>query len=364
MSISVPRVSVIIPAYNAERYLGECLQSMTDQIEKSLEILVINDGSTDNTLEIAHQWAQIDERIKVLNKENGGAGSARNLGFEQAIGKYIAVQDADDYSHPLRFQHQADFLDRNDGVDYVGSYAKRIGCNERSLGFITPPSNLAAIQKRMRAQIAFVHASLMFRRKIIDDGIRYDTTLISAQDWEMLTRVASKYSGANVPAPLYVYRNVGTQLTQKYAIGGAIRGRWVNEQLFRQKNRLPLLSDLPSSPSRNDAVEMGLDADKLDQNVLTRFEYVMRLNLRSLEFTANQHLALELRTYRDMMLPKYHAKADALLFLYGGVRNLTSLSNHQLRHELINLAKREAMYHAHILKRGWEFRKWNYTPQV
>src|SRR5690625_4113845 len=78
MNIARPRVSVIIPAYNVEKYLGECLQSMIDQTEKSLEILVINDGSADKTLEVARRWAQYDPRIKIFDKENGGAADRKS----------------------------------------------------------------------------------------------------------------------------------------------------------------------------------------------------------------------------------------------------------------------------------------------
>lgn len=90
-------VSIIIPVYNASKYLEKCLDSIINQTYQNIEIITINDGSKDNSLEILNEYASKDNRIKIIDKENGGVSSARNIGIDMATGKYIMFIDADDY---------------------------------------------------------------------------------------------------------------------------------------------------------------------------------------------------------------------------------------------------------------------------
>lgn len=95
-----PKVSIIVPVYNVENYLRKCLDSLINQTLKNIEIICINDGSTDNSLSILEEYASKDERIIVINQENAGVSSARNRGLEIATGEYIAFVDADDSVTP------------------------------------------------------------------------------------------------------------------------------------------------------------------------------------------------------------------------------------------------------------------------
>lgn len=92
-----PLISVVIAAYNIEQYLGKCIESVQCQTYSNLEIIVVNDGSKDNVSKIAHGYASKDERIKVVDKENGGLSDARNAGIDIAQGEYIVIVDGDDY---------------------------------------------------------------------------------------------------------------------------------------------------------------------------------------------------------------------------------------------------------------------------
>ena len=93
-------VSVIIPAYNAEKYLGFCLDTVIAQTHKKLEIIVINDGSKDNTGKICDEYAEKDSRIRVIHQENKGLSSARNVALDIMTGEYIAFIDSDDFIEP------------------------------------------------------------------------------------------------------------------------------------------------------------------------------------------------------------------------------------------------------------------------
>ena len=92
-----PELSVIVPVYNSEQYISACLDSLTNQTYKNIEIICVNDGSEDNSLEKLRQYKQIDPRIIVIDKKNGGVSSARNLGMLASHGKYITFIDSDDY---------------------------------------------------------------------------------------------------------------------------------------------------------------------------------------------------------------------------------------------------------------------------
>lgn len=111
------KISVIIPVYNAAKYLKVCLDSIMQQTYRNLEVLLVNDGSTDNSLAIAFSYAEYEERIVVIDQENQGASAARNQGLLQATGDYIAFVDADDWLEPDYFQalsagfvHDADLI--------------------------------------------------------------------------------------------------------------------------------------------------------------------------------------------------------------------------------------------------------------
>lgn len=95
-----PEISIIIPVYNVQNYLEKCLGSVKNQTFQDWEAICVNDGSTDNSLEILQQYAENDERFVVINQENGGVSSARNTGLNSATGKYIMFLDSDDFIHP------------------------------------------------------------------------------------------------------------------------------------------------------------------------------------------------------------------------------------------------------------------------
>ena len=90
-------VSIIVPVYNAERYLSRCIDSILEQSFTDFELLLINDGSNDNSADICDEYVAKDSRVLVFHKENGGASAARNYGLDKAVGKYVCFIDADDW---------------------------------------------------------------------------------------------------------------------------------------------------------------------------------------------------------------------------------------------------------------------------
>lgn len=109
------KISVIVPVYKVEQYLNRCIRSIVDQTYQNLEIILVDDGSPDNCGAMCDLWAQKDPRIKVIHKENGGSGAARNTALDAATGDYIAFVDSDDYICPEMLQHLLQLL--KDGAD-------------------------------------------------------------------------------------------------------------------------------------------------------------------------------------------------------------------------------------------------------
>ena len=121
----MPKLSVIVPIYNVEEYLANCIESILNQTFKDFELILINDGSTDNSLEICYRYRDRDKRINVINKKNGGVSSARNIGIEISKGEYIAFVDPDDDIEINMYEELMGIMENNN-VDIVVSGFKFI----------------------------------------------------------------------------------------------------------------------------------------------------------------------------------------------------------------------------------------------
>lgn len=120
MNLDRPIVSVIVPIYNAEQYIDKCLNSLVSQIYKELEIILVDDGSSDGGAELCDKWAKQDGRIRVYHKPNEGLVSARKKGVTEAKGKYVAHVDVDDWIEPEMYEHMVQWAVENN-ADVVTS---------------------------------------------------------------------------------------------------------------------------------------------------------------------------------------------------------------------------------------------------
>ena len=125
----MPKVSIVIPTYNVEQYLKECLDSVVNQTLKDIEIICVDDGATDNSGKILDEYATKDSRIKVIHKENGGYGKAMNVGIDNATGEYIGIVEPDDWIEPDMFEVLYDNA-VNYNVDCVKSNYLRYSSNK------------------------------------------------------------------------------------------------------------------------------------------------------------------------------------------------------------------------------------------
>lgn len=202
-----PKVSVLIACRNAQRTVGHCLESILSQTVPAFEILVCDDGSTDKTVSLVEKFAQGDGRIKLLkNPSNQGAASARNRCLDCAQGEYIAIQDADDYSSPDRFEKQAAFLDKHPEFAFVSAGMARFDAQGE---WSWHRSEKRAPQKEdLLAGPPFVHAASVFRREALAlvGGYRVARETRRGQDYDLFLRLyAAGLRGANLPDILYFY---------------------------------------------------------------------------------------------------------------------------------------------------------------
>jgi glycosyltransferase involved in cell wall biosynthesis len=128
--MSLPLVSIIIPVYNTEEYLDECLDSCINQTYTNLEIICINDGSTDNSLQILEKYAKTDKRIKVIDKKNEGVGTARNIGIDSALGEWVTFLDSDDFFELDGIESLVNSSFSNDADMIIGNYYYYDSLNE------------------------------------------------------------------------------------------------------------------------------------------------------------------------------------------------------------------------------------------
>ncbi len=212
---ALPKVSVVMSVYNGGRYVQQAVRSILGQTLSDFEFIIVNDGSSDNTLDILLSFD--DPRIVIINnEENIGITKSLNRGIFRASGDYIARQDADDFSLPNRLELQAAFLDGNPEFGLVGSCGYWIDAEGALLREWHPTNDAIMIQKLLLSVIPFMHGTFMFRRFILDDlGGGYDERYPVAQDCDLLLRVSDRWEVTNLPEILYVHRRHKDTLTTR-----------------------------------------------------------------------------------------------------------------------------------------------------
>lgn len=201
-----PEVSVIIPAYNAEAYLAETIESARAQTFRSFEILVIDDGSSDNSADVAERFTP---QVRVLRKKNGGPASARNLGIRESSGKYIAFLDSDDLWMPDKLARQVAYFESHPAVGllYGEALMFRIVDGEKRLEGKIGYTGEASLRLLLYGDF-IPNSTVMIRRECIDRvGLLNESRdLIAVEDYEYWMRIAKEFPIAGMPEPLAWYR--------------------------------------------------------------------------------------------------------------------------------------------------------------
>lgn len=215
--INEPIISVIMPVYNAEKYLDESIQSILNQTFNNFEFIIINDGSTDKSFEIIEKYKNQEERIILINRENKGLIASLNEGIKLSKGKYIARMDADDISLPERFRKQLDIIERNN-ADICGSHYFIINDKSNFIDASIVPIHQTDFLIYLAITTPFAHPSVLIRKDfLIENNIFYgETEFKYAEDyalWIFLWNKKAKF--VNVNDFLISYRTFDSSLSKK-----------------------------------------------------------------------------------------------------------------------------------------------------
>ena len=206
----MPELSVIIPVYNTELYLRECLNSVVAQTYKDMEIICVNDGSTDNSLEILNEYKEKDTRIKVITIKNQGPATARNTGLYAATGKYITFVDSDDYIEKTTYEKALQHITDADivcfGIDVFGNYSlktRKSDSNYYKISF----KGKTKLNNKIRYKADCSVCNKIFKKSLINDkeinfpqGRRYED---AAFYWKYIASVKTAWF---IDENLYKYR--------------------------------------------------------------------------------------------------------------------------------------------------------------
>jgi glycosyltransferase involved in cell wall biosynthesis len=208
MSPTVPLISIITPAYNTERFLSDAIESALAQTVADFELLIADDGSTDDTLEVARRWERLDPRVRVSTGPNGGTPRARNRAMQQARGSYFALLDSDDVWQPGFLEAQLAVFRDHPEADVVTGNAYNFGgpAHGRPLKAIGSTCRRLSLLEIIENEDAVCIMSV-FRRRVFDGIGGFNPDLRQCEDYEYWVRAA--HAGFVVlvnPAPFAYYR--------------------------------------------------------------------------------------------------------------------------------------------------------------
>ena len=215
-----PLVSVIVPVYKTEQYLSDCVDSILAQSAGDFELLLIDDGSPDGSGAICDGYAQADARVRAIHKENGGVSSARNLGIEQATGRYIVFIDSDDYVDPDHLRHmlEAEAESAADGksvmiiTDYQpfseSGQEERTFPGQMTMDLVSGGTSPEQFRELVFGFRIFPPYCKLYRADVIQSqGLRFDTTIRTAEDFDFNRRYLEYVDRVcYIPAISYHYR--------------------------------------------------------------------------------------------------------------------------------------------------------------
>ncbi len=222
MKNKIPKISVIMPNYNSEKYLKEVIESILNQTFSDFEFIIIDDGSSDRSWEIIQEYAKKDKRIiAIKNEKNLWVHKTRNKLFDFVKGEYIAMMDSDDICYPHRLQKQFDFLEKHNLYALCGTNFILIDEKWKEIGQKKFPETDKEIKESFFWRNPFGQNTVMMRTSVFDTIWWYDETLEVAEDLDMWVRIWTKYKMYNLQENLVKYRI-----------------HWKNSILTRQKEHI------------------------------------------------------------------------------------------------------------------------------
>lgn len=315
----MPKISIIVPVYNVERYLVDCIESIRNQSLTDIEIILVDDGSLDNSGAICDDYALKDDRIKVIHKKNGGLSSARNAGLEVAVGEYIGFVDSDDWVDSEMYG----FLYKN----AVEKQAEIAVCNIAKMGPDGKFSNFdegntdilftraEGMEELIRNQkLTFSSCNKIYKRKLFMD-CRYDETII-LEDMNISYRLLNQANNIFYTArPMYFYRfNDSSILGKKFNKKRLDEYTVVGRMYSFYKNQYPQLAEKVLLKFHNVGVSLYVDATELalDHAELNFLLEQDKTELRALTKSKNISLIGKIRVGLFLLSPNLRIGLERL----------------------------------------------------
>lgn len=241
------RISVIIPVFNVENYIEQCLDSILNQTHNDLEIILVNDGSTDRSSEICERYVRHDKRIRLVNQENAGVSVARNLGLQHATGIYVTFVDSDDWLHPQMYHLLYEKIQQRENVDVVMCDYEHVWTNGRtkiSRNIRAGLFNKEQIIQEFYPQLLVTEdfggipvlsaCTLLVKRDILlNNNVWFDPLLRFGEDYlftpQYMIHINSFYYLKN--QYLYYYRQIPNSRSKQYNTAWWSNFVYLNEQL-------------------------------------------------------------------------------------------------------------------------------------
>ena len=258
-----------MPVYNEEKYLEEAIESILTQTFTDFELIIVNDGSTDSSLETIKRYN--DRRIKLINNsKNLGIAKSLNIALKEAKGKYIARQDADDVSLPNRLEEQLKYLEANLEVGVVGTNVYNI----REDGTVVGSSSLdlePTFEKLLKGN-RIVHGSVMVRKHVLEEHNYYNEDFLCSQDYELWLRISKEYVIKNIKNPLYKLRSHKGRLSTERFKHQAIQSIFA-KRMAKNNSNIDLKSPIEAdSLSLNERISyLKIIFSKYLRNLLNHF---------------------------------------------------------------------------------------------
>lgn len=287
--MSAPKVTVLMPALNAEDFLAEALESVWQQTFSDFELLAVDDGSVDRTPEILASCH--DPRRRVLrNETRRKLSGALNRGLNEARGEFIARMDADDLMCRDRLARQVAYMERHPEIGCCGGWARTFGRGPRKI--LRFPTGVEQVKAISLFYTPFAHPTVMFRREwFAREGLCYDGSYYPAEDYELWSRAILKFSCDNLPRVLVKYRVHGKSMTG---------GEWSSMDWQTMRVHRRILARLGIEPSEEEsrlhrAASMGLLSPSSESFVQTEAWFL------KLEEANRQHGVFRQEAMADML---------------------------------------------------------------
>lgn len=202
------KISVIMPVYNAEKFIKDSIESILNQTYKNFEFIIVNDGSIDSSLKIIKEYKEKDNRIKIIDQKNEGVSRSRNNAIKKSTGIYIAFIDADDVWENNKIERQIQEFKKDEKLKICGTKAKIINEDNTETGevFDYPPLENKKIKYSSIYKNPFITSSIMIKKDILNTNNLFNKKMNFCEDYEFITKYIYKNKSKNIDEYLIKYR--------------------------------------------------------------------------------------------------------------------------------------------------------------